>query len=722
MNLKSSILLVGVIFPLLTTCQNRSGGPAPAIKETHMNHLANEKSPYLQQHATNPVDWYPWGEKAFQLAKSLNRPIFLSIGYSTCHWCHVMETESFEDEEVAALLNANFVAIKVDREEHPEIDHLYMMVCQTMTGSGGWPLTIVMTPDKIPFFAGTYFPKTGRGNRPGMMELLPALARAWDQQQDKIQSTVADIQSYLAAQSTPAGSGLPKDILEQTYRQFARDFDSRNGGFGNAPKFPSPQNLLFLLRYAYDYDDSSALNMVEKTLTALRYGGIFDQVGMGFHRYSTDARWLVPHFEKMLYDQALLLLAYSEAYQLTRNSRYAQTCRDIITYLTEEMEAPEGGFYSAEDADSDGEEGKFYLWTREEIKRILGPEADWVMTYFGVSEQGNYSEPGQPNNGANILHVAVDPSAFAISRGWSRDELDRQISTITKRLYQVREKRIHPEKDTKILTDWNGLVIAALAQTGMALNSPEIITEAEKTYRFVLNQCRRKDGRLLKRWIDGSADLPAQLDDYAYVIWGGITLYKATGDPDVLNSVLELAKLTVDDFWDQDQGGFFLGSESDSDVPVRLKTAYDGALPSGNSILALVMNQLGRITGDLSWIDKADRILQVFSNEITRAPRGYSGMLLALYYDRPSSREIVLVRDVKSRGSDTDFSKVRTAYLPNSVILEKTASDPSVVNLIPWLSAYTTVDEKPTYYICRNYACDQPTTSLESVLQKLTSR
>ncbi|MFQ6614036.1 MAG: thioredoxin domain-containing protein, partial [Fidelibacterota bacterium] len=539
------------------------------------------------------------------------------------------------------------------------------------------------------------------------------------QDREKIQSTVADVQTYLRSRIKLPEERLPDQILEQTFRQFAGDFDSLHGGFGMAPKFPAPQNLLFLLRYAYDTGDSSALNMVVKTLTALRYGGIFDQVGFGFHRYSTDARWLVPHFEKMLYDQAMLLMTYAEAYQMTGDPLYARTTREIITYLTRDMQSPTGGFYSAEDADSEGSEGKFYLWTLREIQDILGSEADWVIPYFGMTEAGNFSEAGSPRDGANILQVAVEPESFASAHGWSQNQLNRKITAVTKRLYQARSQRPYPLKDTKILTDWNGLTVVALARTGMALNSPEIVALAEKTYRYLLDQCRDQTGRLFKRWIDGAADLPGQLDDYAFVIWGGLTLYQATGNPEFLDSTIKLAEIAVNEFWDSDKGGFFLGSESRSDLPVRLKTAYDGALPSGNSIMALSLTQLGRLTGDSEWVNKADRIINVFSGEIARIPRGYAGMLLTLYYDRPSSREIVMVRSSKTPGSETDFSKLRAVYLPNSVILEKTGSGSAVQKSIPWLAGYATINEQPTYYVCRNYACEQPRTSLESVLRSL---
>ena len=718
MNPKAQSQVFGLLFFILTSCQQGQVRPNSKPGVQFMNHLANENSPYLQQHVHNPVDWYPWGDEAFEKAKELNRPIFLSIGYSTCHWCHVMEKESFEDSAVAAFLNANYVCIKVDREERPDIDNLYMTVAQGMTGSGGWPLTIVMTPDKIPFFAGTYFPKTGHGNRPGLLELLPVLANTWKEDPDRIADITADIQSYINSRRSGAEALIPDTILDQTFRELSDSFDSRNGGFSQAPKFPSAQNLLFLLRYAYTFGDSSAITMVVKTLDAMRKGGIFDQVGLGFHRYSTDAHWLVPHFEKMLYDQAMLLMTYAEAYQFTGESGYAKTCREIVQYLTKEMESPDGGFYAAEDADSDGSEGTFYVWTVPELKAALGQDADWALKYFGATKQGNFSEMGRPADGQNVLRIAVDSEAFAQSHGWTVDELASNVESVRTRLYQIRQKRIHPGKDTKIMTDWNGLLVAGLAQTAMALKDRDILSLAEQTYHSILTQNRSPDGRLLKRRIDGVAGLPAILDDYAFMIWGGLNLYKATGNVDYLRTSLELAKIAEQDFWDSEKGGFFLGSERSSDIPVRMKTGYDGAIPSGNSIMALNLMQLGRITGETAWTQKADSILNAFSGELVRVPRGFSGMLLSKFEDQPEAREIVVVFTEADSQSSTEMKELRALYLPTSVIVEKSVNEP-VDSVIPWLKDYQSIDRKPTFYICRNYACEQPTSSFEKVLDNL---
>ena len=458
-----------------------------------VNRLAKESSPYLLQHKNNPVDWYPWGDEAFQKATELNRPIFLSIGYSTCHWCHVMEDESFEDEQVAQLLNDNFISIKVDREERPEIDHLYMTVCQAMTGKGGWPLTIIMTPDKYPFFAGTYFPKKGRMGRPGMIELLPAIADAWVNKKGELIQSANQIKKYLIdSNNKEIGDQLNQTILTNTNSQFINRYDKTHGGFGVKPKFPSPHNLIYLLRYHNMSGDKTSLLMVEKTLQEMRLGGIFDHVGFGFHRYSTDREWILPHFEKMLYDQAMLTLAYTEAYQITNNQLYKDTAEEILHYVKRDMTDKRGGFYSAEDADSEGEEGLFYLWTIEEIKNILNnEESELLINTYGLDLEGNYKDEATgKKTEKNILYLKE-----SISNAKSKNRLN----DITKKLYLAREKKIHPLKDDKILTDWNGLMIAAFAKAGDVFNSDDYIQQAEKSAQFILKNLTDNNGRLLKR-------------------------------------------------------------------------------------------------------------------------------------------------------------------------------------------------------------------------------
>ena len=507
----------------------------------YVNRLAKESSPYLLQHKNNPVDWYPWGDEAFQKALELNRPIFLSIGYSTCHWCHVMEEESFEDEQVAQLLNDSFISIKVDREERPEIDHLYMTVCQAMTGKGGWPLTIIMTPDKYPFFAGTYFPKKGRMGRPGMIELLPAISDAWLNKKDELIQSANQIKKYLIdSNNKELGDQLNQTILTNTNSQFINRYHKTHGGFGTKPKFPSPQNLIYLLRYHNMSGDKTSLLMVEKTLQEMRLGGIFDHVGFGFHRYSTDREWILPHFEKMLYDQAMLTLAYTEAYQITNNQLYKDTAEEILHYVQRDMTDKRGGFYSAEDADSEGEEGLFYLWTVEEIKNILSDEeSELLINNYSLDKEGNYKDEATgKKTEKNILYLKQPINNI---------ESKNRLNEITKKLYLAREKRIHPLKDDKILTDWNGLMIAAFAKAGDVFNSNDYIQQAEKSAQFILKNLTDNNGRLLKRYRNGNAGVDAHLDDYAFFIWGLLELYEATFNVTYLTEAIQLSNIMFDE-------------------------------------------------------------------------------------------------------------------------------------------------------------------------------
>ncbi|MCS5644567.1 MAG: thioredoxin domain-containing protein, partial [Candidatus Marinimicrobia bacterium] len=529
-----------------------------------MNRLADEQSPYLLQHANNPVDWYPWGEEAFKKAKELDRPIFLSIGYSTCHWCHVMEHESFEDDSVAKLLNDGFISIKVDREELPEIDHVYMTVCQAMTGGGGWPLTIVMTPAKEPFFAGTYFPKDKRGGRSGLFQILPMITDAWTSKRQDIMTSVGQVKNYLdQLNSKPAGNNFSTELINKAYDQFRNGFDEEYGGFFKAPKFPSPHNLIFLMRYHHSFDNKIALEMATKTLKQMRLGGIYDHIGFGFHRYSTDRHWLVPHFEKMLYDQAMIAMAYTEAYHITGEDIFAQTANEIFTYVLRDMTASEGGFFSAEDADSEGEEGKFYVWTEQEIKEVLGENYGKEFNdIFSITTPGNYKdESSGKQTRLNIPHLNNYNSNG-----------NNDVDSAREKLFNIREKRIHPLKDDKILTDWNGLMIAALAKAAIVLNEPGYLDAAEKAAKFVLHSISKGE-RLLKRYRNGVAALDAHLDDYAFMAWGLLELYEATFSTKYLSQALDLMNIMVEDFWDDKNGGFFLGSDQSEKLIVRSKTA-----------------------------------------------------------------------------------------------------------------------------------------------------
>ena len=682
-------------------------------EKQYVNRLAKESSPYLLQHKNNPVDWYPWGDEAFQKATELNRPIFLSIGYSTCHWCHVMEDESFEDEQVAQLLNDNFISIKVDREERPEIDHLYMTVCQAMTGKGGWPLTIIMTPDKYPFFAGTYFPKKGRMGRPGMIELLPAIADAWVNKKGELIQSANQIKKYLIdSNNKEIGDQLNQTILTNTNSQFINRYDKAHGGFGLKPKFPSPHNLIYLLRYHNMSGDKTSLLMVEKTLQEMRLGGIFDHVGFGFHRYSTDREWILPHFEKMLYDQAMLTLAFTEAYQITNNQLYKDTAEEILHYVQRDMTDKRGGFYSAEDADSEGEEGLFYLWTIEEIKNILNnDESELLINTYGLNLEGNYKDEATgKKTEKNILYLKE-----SISNAKSKNRLN----DITKKLYLAREKKIHPLKDDKILTDWNGLMIAAFAKAGDVFNSDDYIQQAEKSAQFILKNLTDNNGRLLKRYRNGNAGLDAHLDDYAFFIWGLLELYEATFNVTYLTEAVQLSNIMVEEFWDINNGGFFLGSENSEKLIVRAKTGYDGAMPSGNSVAAMNCSKLNRITGETKWAEISDKIFMTFSNEIQKTPSGYASMVNAFLFNVDSPKEIVIVGSSKDDKTKKAIEKIKSEYVPSKVIIFKDTEDKlnKLSPLAKWTVTQETIDEKTTFYICQDFACKIPTTDLDLALK-----
>jgi len=674
-----------------------------------MNHLANEQSPYLLQHADNPVDWYPWGKEAFKKARELDRPIFLSIGYSTCHWCHVMEHESFEDDSVAKLLNDSFISIKVDREELPEIDHVYMSVCQAMTGGGGWPLTIVMTPAKEPFFAGTYFPKDERGGRSGLFQILPMIADAWNSKRQDIMTSVGQVKNYLdQLNSKPAGNNFSTELINRAYDQFRNGFDEEYGGFFRAPKFPSPHNLIFLMRYHHSFDNKIALDMATKTLKQMRLGGIYDHIGFGFHRYSTDRHWLVPHFEKMLYDQAMIAMAYIEAYHITGEDIFAQTAREIFTYVLRDMTASEGGFFSAEDADSEGEEGKFYIWTEQEIKEVLGEDYGKEFNdIFSITTPGNYrDESSGKETRLNIPHL----------KNYNTNG-SNEFESAREKLFNIREKRIHPLKDDKILTDWNGLMIAALAKAAIVLDEPVYLDAAEKAAEFVLHSISKGE-RLLKRYRNGVAALDAHLDDYAFMAWGLLELYEATFATKYLSQSLDLMNIMVEDFWDDKNGGFFLGSDQSEKLIVRSKTAYDGAIPSGNSVAVMNMVKLTRITGNTNWAELAEKTIRAFSEDVNRAPTGYTLMLTGFMFDTQNSKEIVIVGDSRNRNTTKFLHTIRASYAPHKVLLFKdtSVSDNRLEQLANWTSTQNSINGKPTAYVCKNFACNQPTSDLQTAL------
>jgi uncharacterized protein YyaL (SSP411 family) len=691
------------------------------------NHLRNETSPYLRQHADNPVDWYPWGQDAFDRAQREDKPIFLSIGYSTCHWCHVMAHESFEHPEVARLMNEAFVSIKVDREERPDIDSVYMSACQVMTGSGGWPLNIIMTPDKKPFFAATYIPRESRFGLKGMMELIPHIRDIWATRRGEALSLSDRISAELQQISQDTASEeLDEATLKLAYDQFAESFDEQHGGFSRAPKFPTPHSLLFLLRYWKRSGEKAALDMVEKTLQAMQRGGIYDHVGFGFHRYSTDSRWLVPHFEKMLYDQAMLAMAYIEAHQATGTEDYERTAREIFTYVLRDMTAPEGGFFSAEDADSEGEEGKFYLWTQEQIRQALGnEEADFVAQVFDIEKDGNYmQEATGKKNGANILHLRKPLEEIASGLNLSLQDLRARLKVARQKLFDYREKRVHPVKDDKILTDWNGLMIAALAKGAQAFDEPQYAEVACRAADFILSNMRKADGRLWHRHRGEWTGVQANLDDYAFLVWGLIELYEATFDSTHLRFALELTSDMLKHFWDEDGGGFYLTPDDGESLLIRRKEIHDSAIPSGNSVAMLNLLRLGRVTANSDFEEKAAGIGRAFSGSVKQSPAAHSQLMVALDFGIGPSYEVVVAGNAYTEDTSAMLKALRTRFLPNKVVLLNPTDrePPEMAGLAEFAKNQSSIGGKATAYVCLNHNCKLPTTDVNKMLELLNVR
>lgn len=725
------------------------------------NRLALEKSPYLLQHAANPVDWHPWSDDAFDEARKQDKPVFLSIGYSTCHWCHVMEHESFEDADVARLMNETFVNIKVDREERPDIDGVYMAVCQILTGSGGWPLTIIITPDKKPFFAGTYIPKHSSYGRTGMLDLIPRIRQIWQGQRKQVAESADQIVAALRESVTPTSrrappatqdsglstqhsppstqdsvlstqdSSLGPAILDKAWQQLAEHYDPVYGGFGSAPKFPTAHDLLFLLRYWKRTGHEQALPMVEKTLQAIRRGGIYDQIGFGVHRYSTDQEWLVPHFEKMLYDQALLAMACTETHQATRKPLYARIAREIFTYVLRDITDPSGGFYCAEDADSEGIEGKFYVWTAQEIRRVLsGRDADLFIDTYNIRQAGNYRQevPGghraATTPGANIPYL-TDPTA----------PQDRLIVTIEdpgdleilesarQKLFTGRQSRVHPGKDDKVLTDWNGLMIAALAQASAALDEPHYADAARRAAGFVMRHLRLPTGRLLHRYRQGEVSIAASLDDYAFFIWGLIELYEATFDADHLQTALQLTDDVIRHYWDDAGGGFFFTADDGEDILIRSKPAYDGAVPSGNSVMMLNLLRLARLTGRTEYEDRATQAGQAFADQVAQAPLAHMQMLTAIDLATGPSFEIVVTGPSQAESTRNMLATLARTYLPSTVVLFRATdqTSPPITQIAPFTAYQTGGGNKATAYVCRHFQCQLPTTDIHQMMDMLQS-
>jgi uncharacterized protein YyaL (SSP411 family) len=691
------------------------------------NRLIHEKSPYLLQHAYNPVDWYPWGQEALEKAGRENKPIFLSIGYSTCHWCHVMEHESFEDPEVAGLMNQTFVSIKVDREERPDLDHVYMSVCQMMTRSGGWPLTILMTPEKKPFFAATYIPKGNRFGRTGMMALIPRIQEIWKDRHGEVVESAENVLHALRSVEPGSSVGdLETGDLERAYQGLAERFDEVNGGFGEAPRFPSPHNFLFLLRYWKRSGNPQALGMVKKTLQSMRQGGIYDQIGHGFHRYSTDRKWLVPHFEKMLYDQAMLTMAYTEAYQVTENVFYRNTAQEILEYVLRDMTSAEGGFFSAEDADSEGLEGRFYLWQEDEFRKVLQKEeADLMIRVFHVEKNGNFlEEVSRKNTGENILYLGRPIPEIASGLRLSTKELEARIASAGKKLFGARKKRIHPRKDDKILTDWNGLMIAALARAARVLREKRYENAAVNAAYFILKKMRTPDNRLFHRYREGDAGIQANLDDYAFFIWGLLELYEATYEPRYIKTALSLTRVMLKHYWDRKRGGLFFTPDDGESLLLRHKEAYDGAIPSGNGVAMLNLLRLARFTGQVDLEEKASKITRAFSRQIRQVPSAYTQFLVAADFGFGPSYEVVVSGPSDSEDTTEMLKALNRKFLPNHVtIFRPSDRDSSEIDEVaPFVKGHVPMEGKATAYVCSANACTAPTTDIKEMITRISGK
>lgn len=669
------------------------------------NKLADAKSPYLQQHADNPVDWHAWGPEAFQKAKEENKPVFLSIGYATCHWCHVMAHESFEDPEIAELMNDAFINIKVDREERPDIDSTYMTVCQMLTGQGGWPLTIIMTPDKEPFFAGTYIPKEARYDRIGLRQLIPGVKGMWKNEPKRVKKATDKIrEGFTKSQQFESGQFPGTEATDYAAEQLLNRYDEKHGGFGESPKFPSPHNLMFLLRQWYLKGDERFLHAVVKTLEQMRLGGIWDHVGYGFHRYSTDREWLLPHFEKMLYDQALLMMAYTEAWQITQKPIFKQTVYEIADYLKRKMRHPKGGFYSAEDADSEGEEGKFYVWEQSEIEEILGDHASKFIELFGILEEGNFEdEATKKKNGKNIPHLS--DSLSKKDAAW--------FKKVRQKLFKERENRIPPLRDEKILTDWNALMIAALAKAGFIFQEEEFTDLASNAFQF-LEEHLFVDGKLLHRFMENDAGIPAMADDYAFLIWAGIELYEATFEPEYLEKSLVWNQQFIEEFWDDEKGGFYFSIADEDQVYGRQKQIYDGAIPSANSVSMMNCIRLSRLTGNIDLESYTDQIGKAFSVDLIRSGSSITQSMQAIQFLHTDAKEISLIAEKEE--ADEVLSSVHKTFSPFSVlhVIEEINRE-QLAEIAGYTSPQKKKDGSATLYVCENFSCEKPVTGLKEI-------
>jgi uncharacterized protein YyaL (SSP411 family) len=668
------------------------------------NRLANETSPYLLQHQDNPVDWYPWGAEAFEKARTEDKPVLLSIGYSACHWCHVMEHESFENPRIARIMNDHFVNIKVDREERPDLDSIYMDAVQAMTGHGGWPMTVFLTPDGKPFFGGTYYPPEDRMGMPGFPKVLQALTEAWREKRDELEQGAGELQAHLARLSglhIPQQEELSEGTLDKAQEALSGVYDKRHGGFGGAPKFPQPMALEFALRTYKRTGDLQALDMVSHTLDEMSAGGIYDHLGGGFHRYAVDDRWLVPHFEKMLYDNAQLARLYLQAWLATENAHYRRVAEETLDYVLREMTSPEGGFYSTQDADSEGEEGKFYVWTPAQIREVLGPDDAAVFNlYYHVTERGNFE-------GANVLSVPRPIDTIAALAGKEPGEVMEIIERSRAKLYEAREQRVHPGRDEKVLTGWNGLMLRAFAEAGAALDRSDYREAAARNADFVLSKLRA-DGRLLRTYKDGRARLNGYLEDYAFYADGLVSLYEATFDPRWLREARRLAGTMLERFWDPNLPGFYDTSSDHEELFNRPRSLYDNAIPAGNSVACEVLLRLSALYAEFRYQEAASQVLNSMAPVIAEHPTSFGRLLCAADLLVSSPLEVAIIGDPAEDRARALLREVYSRYLPNRVLA---AAPPDDTGEIALLAERPQVGGQPTAYVCHNYVCQQPVTS-----------
>ena len=676
----------------------------------YTNKLIDETSPYLLQHAHNPVDWYPWGDEAFAKAEAEYKPVLVSIGYSACHWCHVMEHESFEDEATARIMNENFVNIKVDMEERPDVDQIYMTFVQLTTGRGGWPMNVFLTPDKKPFFGGTYFPPAPRYNMPSWPQILVSISEAWREKREELLRSANDILGELRRVGISEFSSAPfsTDQLDSAFQSFSHSFDKTNGGFGGAPKFPPSMSLEFLMRYWKRTGDDRALEMVTFTARKMADGGIFDQLGGGFHRYTVDAIWLVPHFEKMLYDNSQLIKIYLHLFQITKDDFFRRVAVETLEYVKREMLDEAGGFYSSQDADSEGEEGKFFVWTPGEIVEILGEDDARIFNFFfDVSDEGNFE-------GKNILQVTYTREAAARALRIDVGDLDEVLERGRKKLFGHRETRIKPFRDEKILTAWNGLMLSAFAKAGAVLGSDDYLRVARRNADFLLENLKQ-NGRLLRTWKDGRAKLNGYIEDYANLADGLIELYQASGDLRYLSEAKRLADLMITEFWDEESGGFFFTSGDHEELIVRNKDFYDNATPSGNSAGADVLLRLAKFYGDEKYERFGTTVLRLAAAQLARYPQGFGRALSAMEFHVARVREIAIVGE---HGNPLEQELFQT-YLPDAVVA--LAAD-TAQNELPLFAGKQPIGGKPTGFVCENFVCQKPVTDVEALKELLAAR